>query len=111
MQENKNPEFQAFASMLGRMLWDPHGPKKGYGPGDGPQTRKRKRRNLMRRLACLTEKDYTDRDCKRFLKRLRREFHHLFSHVMYGVYWHSNEAEGAALRAAAPRGVRQPHRV
>ena len=95
MQENKNPEFQAFAARLNQMLWDSHDTKKGYGPDDDPQTRKRKQRNLMRRLACLMEKDYTDRDCKRFLKRLRRGFHRLFSHVMYGVYWHNNKAERA----------------
>ena len=95
MQENKNPEFQAFAARLNQMLWDSHDPKKGYGPDDDPQTRKRKQRNLMRRLAYLMEKDYTDKDCKRFLKRLRREFYHLFSHVMYGIDWHNNKAERA----------------
>ena len=94
MQENKNPEFQAFASKLGQILWDSHDPKKGYGPGDDPRTGKRKRRNLMRRLACLMERDYTDRDCKRFLKRLRREFHRLFSHVMYGIDWRNNRGRG-----------------
>ena len=65
----------------------------------------------MRRLAYLMEKDYTDKDCKRFLKRLRREFYHLFSHVIYGIDWHNSKAERAVLRAVTPHDVRQPHRV
>ena len=95
MEENKNPEFQAFAAKLNQILWDSHDPKKGYDPDDDPQARKRKRRNLMRRLAYLMEKDYTDRDSKRFLKRLRREFYHLFSHVISGIDWHNKKAERA----------------
>ena len=37
-------------------------------------------------------KDYADGDCKRYVKRLRREFYHLFSHVLD---WHNNKAERA----------------
>ena len=86
-EENHNPEFQAFADKLLQILWDSHDEKKGYGPDDDPQTKAQKQRNLMRRLAYLIKKDYTDKDCKRFIKRLRRESYHLFSHVTYGIDW------------------------
>ena len=95
IQENKNPEFQAFARKLKQILWDSHTKEKGYDPDDDLQTRERKRRNLMRRLAYLMNKDYTDGDCKRYIKRLRREFYHLFSHVISGIDWHNNKAERA----------------
>ena len=94
-KENKNPEFQKFADKLLQILWDSHSTKKGYDPNDDLQTRTRKQRNLLRRLAYLIKKDYTDKDCKRFIKRLRREFYHLFSHVISGIDWHNNKAERA----------------
>ena len=98
MQENKSPEFQAFAKKLKQILWDSHGKEKGYDPDDDLQTRERKQRkqcNLMRRLAYLMNKDYIYKDCKRYLKRLRREFYHLFSHVISGIDWYNNKAERA----------------
>ena len=95
MKENKSPEFQAFAKKLIQILWDSHDKKKGYDPDDDLQTRKRKQRNLLRRLTYLMNKDYTDKDCTRYLKRLRREFYHLFSHVITGIDWHNNKAERA----------------
>ena len=92
MEENKGAEFQAFAKKLIQILWDSHTKEKGHDPDDDLQTKERKRRNLMRRLAYLMNKDYADGDCKRYLKRLRREFYHLFSHVLD---WHNNKAERA----------------
>ena len=65
MEENKGAEFQAFARKLKQILWDSHTKEKGHDPDDDLQTRERKRRNLMRRLAYLMNKDYTDGDCKR----------------------------------------------
>ena len=95
MEENKGAEFQAFAKKLKQILWDSHTKEKGHDPDDDLQTRERKRRNLMRRLAYLMNNDYTDGDCKRYIKRLRREFYHLFSHVISGIDWHNNKAERA----------------
>ena len=95
MKENKSPEFQAFAKKLIQIPWDSHDKKKGYDPDDDLQTRKRKQRNLLRRLDCLMNKDYTDKDCARYLKRLRREFYHLFTHVITGIDWHNSKAERA----------------
>ena len=44
----------------------------------------------MRRLPYPMNKDRIDADCKRHIKRLRREFYHLSRRVLD---WHSNKAE------------------
>ena len=54
----------------------------------------------MRRLACLANKDYADGDCKRYIKRLRREFCHPFGRV---PDWRNSKAERAVRRFALPR--------
>ena len=95
IQENDSAEFARFARLLLRILCDSHHPQKGYDPSDDLPTRRRKQQNLLRRLRYLMERDYTDKDCKRYLKRLRREFYHLFSHVIHGIDWHNNASERA----------------
>ena len=93
--ENDGKEFQTFAKKLRRILDESHTPKKGYDPNDNTKTRQKKNRNLLRRLWYLMDKDYTDKDCKRYVKRLYREFYHLFCFVIHGVDWHNNTAERA----------------
>ena len=95
LKENSSPEFAKFAAKLRQILWDSHESRLGYDSGDDPKTRRRKQRNLLRRLRYLLDKPYTDPDCKRYFKRLRREFYHLFCFVIEGVDWHNNTAERA----------------
>ena len=74
-----------FARLLRHILWDSHTIQKGYDSNDDLPARRRKQRNLLRRLHYLMDKPYTDKDCLRYLKRLRREFYHLSSHVIHAI--------------------------
>ena len=94
-KENDSKEFQTFAKKLRRILDESHMSKKGYDQNDNGKTRQKKHRNLLRRLWYLMDKDYTDADCTRYIKRLYREFYHLFCFVIHGVDWHNNAAERA----------------
>ena len=95
IEDNKSAEFQTFAKQLRKILWDSHTPQKGRDHNDDTDTRRRKQRNLLRRLRYIMNKPYTDKDCKRYLKRLRREFYHLFSHIIHPIDWHNNVSERA----------------
>ena len=68
LKENNNPEFQAFAAKLLQILWDSHYSKKGHNTDDDPQTKRRKQRNLMRRLAYLIQKGL----CRQGLQTVRQ---------------------------------------
>ena len=60
------------------------------------ETRERRVALLHRRLRTIYEETYSDPDCQRIAKRLRRHKDELFTFLeVEGVDWHNNEAERA----------------
>ena len=67
---------------------------------------------------CLISKEYEDRDCLRYVKRLKREGDSLFTFIMNDVEYHNNVSERALRRFAefrksctgtGPAGAQEPN--
>ena len=61
--------------------------------------------SLKYRIRCLISKDYGDKDCLRYVKRLKREGNSLFTFIMSDVEYHNNVSERALRRFAEFRKI------
>ena len=61
--------------------------------------------SLKYRIRCLISKEYEDRDCLRYVKRLKREGDSLFTFIMNDVEYHNNVSERALRRFAEFRKI------
>lgn len=91
--KNPGPEFERFAKKLRRILTDSERAGRRY-------TGKKKRLYMKKlydsRIRRLISVSYTDRDCIRFVKRLKRERQMLFTFLEKdGIEYHNNSAERA----------------
>ena len=60
---------------------------------------------LKYRIHRLLSKEYEDRDCRRYVKRLKREGDSLFTFIMHDVEYHNNVSERALRRFSAFRKI------
>jgi len=104
----KNPgsEFAPFASNLKKIIYDSHDMAK--------ITNKSKRwlakKNLEARISRMISKKYTEKNCIRFVKRLRREREMLFTFLVTGTDSHNNTAERAIRPNVIIRKITNGHR-
>ena len=61
--------------------------------------------NLKYRIHRLLSKEYEDKDCRRYVKRLKREGDSLFTFIMHDVEYHNNVSERALRRLSAFRKI------
>lgn len=91
----KNPgkEFERFAKKLRRILYDSQRVDRRY---RSRIKRTEAKARLERRVEQLIVPDYSDKHCRRFVKRLRRERQMLFTFLEKdGIEYHNNSAERA----------------
>ena len=93
LKHNKGAEFKAFFEELRGILktatgaWITHGERNERVP-------KRIINGLLKRIDDMTAGSYTDKDCIRYVKRLRRERNQLFTFLEHdGVSYHNNPGE------------------
>ena len=60
---------------------------------------------LKYRIHRLLSKEYEDKDCRRYVKRLKREGDSLFTFIMHDVEYHNNVSERALRRFSAYRQI------
>lgn len=97
LEKNKTKEFGALSRELKLVLKLAIRLDKECGDKAVPERRIQK---LQRRIDLLVAGEYTDKDCKRYVKRLRREATHLLTFLKYDVEFHNNVSE-RALRPIA----------
>ncbi len=104
--KNPGPEFASFARCLKKILNDSHDTVK--------ITSKSKRllakKNLELRISRIISKTYTEKNCIRFVKRLRRERKMLFTFLITGTDSHNNTAERAIRPNVIIRKITNGHR-
>ena len=93
--KNQSEEFKTFFNRLYRILKDAIklDEKHTTVPDNAIQS-------LQDKIASLISDTYTDKDCKRYTKRLRREQHQLFTFLKHDIQYHNNLSE-RALRSIA----------
>jgi len=105
----KNPgkEFGGFAKKLRRILYD------SQKIGDTVRNRTKRleaKARLERRVEQLILPGYSDKHCKRFVKRLRREKQMLFTFLQTNTDYHNNAAERAIRPNVIIRKITNGHR-
>ena len=105
--KNPGPEFVPFARRLKKIINDSH---------DMIQiTNKSKRllakKNLEARISRMISKKYVEKNCIRFVKRLRRERKMLFTFLVTGTDFHNNTAERAIRPNVIIRKITNGHRT
>ena len=60
---------------------------------------------MKARVRRLIDREYTEENCKRFVKRLRREFDHLFTFITLGTRYRNNPAEETIRPSAVVRKI------
>lgn len=104
--KNPGPEFAAFARHLKKILNDSH--------NMAQITNKSKRllvkKNLEARISRMISKKYVEKNCIRFVKRLRREKNMLFTFLVTGTDSHNNTAERAIRPNVIIRKITNGHR-
>ena len=96
-EKNDSSEFNLFFMELYGVLKDAIATK-GHGSDGAVES-------LKYRIRCLISKDYEDRDCLRYVKRLKREGNSLFTFIMNDVEYHNNVSERALRRFAEFRKI------
>ena len=94
---NTGKEFEAFARELKLILKRAIDLGKIHGDEAVPE---RLVGRLEKRIGRLIKGEYSDRDCIRFVKRLRREASHLLTFLRYDIEFHNNTSD-RALRPVA----------
>lgn len=105
----KNPgkEFELFSRHLQKIL---HDSQKYDDSLKKKEDRIRAKRNLERRIQLVISKKYADKDCLRFVKRLRREKKMLFTFLQTNTDYHNNAAERAIRPNVIIRKITNGHR-
>ena len=99
-EKNTSPEFSRFFSTLYHILKDAIGRKKGHNNRNSKKECIRRMEKLKARVRRLMGKKYDCKDCKRYVKRLKREIDSLFTFILYDVQYRNNISE-RMLRAFA----------
>ena len=99
-EKNTGPEFSRFFSTLYHILKDAIGRKKGHNNRNSKKECIKRIKKLKARVRRLVDKKYDCKDCKRYVKRLKREIDSLFTFILYDVQYHNNISE-RMLRAFA----------
>ena len=94
-------EFKRFARTLKKILLDSRDAAELRGKG----RRKLAVGRLLARVDRLISRGYAEPDCRRFVKRLRRERDHLFTFVVAGIPYHNNTAERAVRPGVIARKI------
>ena len=96
-EKNDSSEFNLFFMELYGILKDAIATR-GHGSDGAVES-------LKYRIRCLISKEYEDRDCLRYVKRLKREGDSLFTFIMNDVEYHNNVSERALRRFAEFRKI------
>ncbi len=105
--KNPGPEFAPFAKNLKKIIYDSHGVAKIKSESE----RIRAKKNLERRINHIISKKYTEKNCIRFVKRLKRERKMLFTFLITGTDSHNNTAERAIRPNVIIRKITNGHRT
>ena len=89
--KNPGPEFSPFAKRLKKIIYDSH----IVDEIKSEPKRLLAKKNLERRIFHIISKQYKEKNCIRFVKRLRREREMLFTFLVTGTDSHNNTAERA----------------
>ena len=100
LKTNKSGEFRVFAHELQLII---RRAVKLYKQADGKAVAEKLVGNLQKRINCLTRRQYTDQDCKRFVERLKREAYHLLTFLIHDIEYHNNTCERAVRLLARLR--------
>lgn len=100
------PEFGLFARTLKRILRDSHDAARF-----GKAKRIHAKKNLARRIDRLIGKRYSERNCIRLVKRLKREKDMLFTFLETRTDYHNNSAERAIRPNVIIRKITNGHRT
>lgn len=92
LERNRGEEFRVFSHELRLIFRRAVYLHKKY---DGDAVPENPVQRLQRRLDRLVTGEYTDADCKRYAKRLRREGTHLLTFLRHDVEFHNNASERA----------------
>ncbi len=68
------------------------------------------KKNLERRISAMISKKYSEKNCIRFVKRLKRERMTLFTFLQTGTDYHNNTAERAIRPNVIIRKITNGHR-
>ena len=107
-EKNTGPEFSRFFSTLYHILKDAIGRKKGHNNRNSKKECIKRIKKLKARVRRLVDKKYDCKDCKRYVKRLKREIDSLFTFILYDVQYHNNISEQDAQ--GVYRGTKSPVR-
>lgn len=104
--KNPGPEFTVFARQLKKIIYNSHGVVKIKSKSKRIHAKK----NLERRISHILSKRYTEKNCIRFVKRLKRERKMLFTFLVTGTDFHNNTAERAIRPNVIIRKITNGHR-
>ncbi len=106
--DHKNPgkEFEPFAKRLQKILYDSQDAAKIQ----SKIKRLKIKKNLEVRIDRLISKPYKEKNCIRFVKRIRREKDMLFTFLKTGTDWHNNTAERGIRPNVVIRKITNGHR-
>ncbi len=104
--KNPGPEFTVFARQLKKILNDSHDMAKI----NNESKRLTAKKNLEVRISRMISKKYTEKNCIRFVKRLRRERKMLFTFLITKTDYHNNTAERAIRPNVIIRKITNGHR-
>ena len=104
--KNPGPEFTVFARQLKKIIYNSHGMVKIKSKSKRIHAKK----NLERRISHIISKRYTEKNCIRFVKRLKRERKMLFTFLVTGTDSHNNTAERAIRPNVIIRKITNGHR-
>ena len=104
LEKNHGSEFATFFTMLYCILKDAIALKDTL-DSMTPEDKRRAAEDLRDRVSGLIDGVYHDKDCIRFVKRLRREIGHLFTFITHDIEYHNNSSERALRRFAEARKI------
>ncbi len=90
-RKNPGAEFESFAKKFKKIIYDSHN---AVSIADKSK-RLLAKKNLERRISYIISKQYHEKNCIRFVKRIRRERKMLFTFLVTGTDSHNNTAERA----------------
>ncbi len=105
--KNSSKEFASFAKHLKKILYDSQNDDQILRKKDD---RAKTKKNLERRIQSVISKKYIDKDCLRFVKRLRREKKMLFTFLITNTDYHNNTAKRAIRPNVIIRKITNGHR-
>ena len=104
--KNPGPEFAPFARRLKKIFYDSHNAVRIA----SKSKRLTAKKNLEARISRMISKTYTEKNCIRFVKRLRREREMHFTFLVTGTDSHNNTAERAIRPNVIIRKITNGHR-